>query len=105
VRPQPGSVEWAGVTLPTLKGRIGAAFRSVEGRTDVGVDVPGNTGATVYVPAGDSPQDDVYVDGRPVPASRERGYLRVDRVPTGCHVLSTARGHRRDDDRLTSICN
>jgi alpha-L-rhamnosidase len=106
VRPQPQSVEWASVTLPTLKGRIGAAFHTVEGRTDVGAYVPGNTVASVYVPARDDTDEVVYVDGRAKPAVRERGYLRVDDVASGCHVFSTAPGgDPKDDERLTSICH
>lgn len=105
VRPQPQSVEWASVTLPTLKGRIGAAFHTIGGRTDVGVQVPGNTVASVYVPAGEDTEV-VYVDGRPRAAVLERGYLRVDGVASGCHVLSTvAGGDPKDDERLTSICH
>jgi alpha-L-rhamnosidase len=106
IRPQPQSVAWAGVTLPTLKGAIGAAFHTVDGRTDVGAHVPGNTVASVHVPAGDAVEDVVYVDGRPVAAVRERGYLRVDDVTRGCHVFSTAPGGApKDDERLTSICH
>lgn len=106
VRPQPQAVDWASVTLPTLKGRIGAAFHTLDGRTDVGVSIPGNTAAAVSVPADGSAADVVYVDGRATPAVRERGYLRVADVPSGCHVLSlVAGGDPKDDERLTSICH
>lgn len=106
VRPQPQSVTWASATLPTLKGRIGAAFHTHDGRTDVGVFVPGNTAASVYVPAGDAAADTVYVDGRARSAVQERGYLRVDDVASGCHVFSTAPGGApKDDERLTSVCH
>ena len=76
VRPQPESVEWAHLTLPTLKGGIGAAFHTVGVRTDVGVYVPGNTVAAVYVPVGDKTGNVVYVDGVAAEAVRQRGYLR-----------------------------
>ena len=106
VRPQPQSVEWASVTLPTLKGRIGAAFHTAGDRTDVGVFVPGNTVASVYVPAGASTSDHVYVDGVAAPAMRERGYLRVDGVAAGCHTLSTGSGiGPSQDQRLTAVCS
>ena len=106
VRPQPQAVDWASVTLPTLKGRIGAAFHTVDGRTDVGAFVPGSTVASVHVPAGDATADVVYVDGRAMAAVRERGYLRVDGLGSGCHVLSTAPGgDPKDDERLTSVCH
>jgi alpha-L-rhamnosidase len=105
VRPQPQSVDWASVTMPTLKGRIGAAFHAVGGRTDVGAFVPGNTTASVYVPAGGATSDVVYVDGRRAQAVRDRGYLRVDGVDSGCHVFSTAPGgDPKDDERLTAVC-
>jgi alpha-L-rhamnosidase len=106
VRPQPRSVEWASITLPTLKGRIGAAFHTLDGRTDVATLVPGNTTASVHVPAGDATADVVYVDGRPVEAVRDRGYLRVDALTAGCHVLSTTPGgDPKDDELLTAICH
>ena len=106
VRPQPQSVEWASVTLPTLKGRIGAAFHTAGDWTDVGVFVPGNTVASVYVPAGASTSDHVYVDGVAAPAMRERGYLRVDGVAAGCHTLSTGSGiGPSQDQRLTAVCS
>lgn len=106
VRPQPQGVEWASVTVPTLKGGIGVAFHTRGGRTDVGVAVPGNTVASVYVPAADARKDAVYVDGRRVEATRERGYLRVDDVEPGCHLLSTEQHNRGWRDRhLTAICS
>jgi alpha-L-rhamnosidase len=106
IRPQPASLTWASVTVPTLKGKIGAAFHSVDGRTDVGVFVPGNTVASVYVPAGDASTDVVYVNGRRTPVVRDRGYLRVDEVTSGCHVFSTSRGGApKDDSRLISVCD
>jgi alpha-L-rhamnosidase len=105
VRPQPQSVAWASVTMPILKGRIGAAFHTVGDRTDVGAYVPGNTVASVYVPAG-AGGDVVYVDGRAVPATRDRGYLRVDGVAAGCHTFSTRPGKApQQDKRLTSVCS
>lgn len=105
IRPQPQSVEWASVTLPTLKGRIGAAFHTIGARTDVGAYVPGNTVASVYVPDGGSVGDTVYVDGEAVPATRDRGYLRVDGVTVGCHAFSTEPGKAATQDkRLTNVC-
>ena len=106
VRPQPQPVEWASVTLPTLKGRIGAAFHTTGDRTDVGVFVPGNTVASVYVPAGASTSDRVYVDGAATPATRDRDYLRVDDVAAGCHTLSTSPGSEPgQDERLSAVCS
>ena len=105
VRPQPKAVEWAGVRLPTLKGSIGAAHHTVGDRTDVGVHVPGNTVARVSVPGADPATRVVYVDGVATDATYERGYLRVDDVPAGCHVLSLEPGDGPGQDpRLTGVC-
>lgn len=105
VRPQPQSVDWASVTLPTLKGRIGASFHTVGGRTDVGAFVPGNTVASVYVPSGEATENVVYVDGVAVAAARERGYLRIEDVAAGCHTFSTAPGSAvAQDERLRAVC-
>lgn len=105
VRPQPEAVEWASVTLPTQRGPIGAAFRTIGERTDVGVHVPGNSTASVFVPASAAASDTVYVDGEAVPAERVRGYLRVDGVGSGCHTLSTVSGREVSrDKRLQAVC-
>ncbi|GAA1955912.1 hypothetical protein GCM10009798_14020 [Nocardioides panacihumi] len=107
VRPQPADVAWAHVTVPTLKGRIGAAYDTIDGRTDVGVYVPGNTAARISVPdaSGASTDDTVYVDGKATPATYDRGYLQVEHVAAGCHVLSlTAGATASEDGRLTSVC-
>ncbi|HWV57272.1 MAG TPA: family 78 glycoside hydrolase catalytic domain [Longimicrobiales bacterium] len=88
VRPRPHPVEWAYVTVPTLRGTIGAAFHTLEGRTDVAVSVPGNTTARVYVPATAEADGVVYVNGVATTATYEGGALRVDNIPAGCHVIS-----------------
>ncbi|MEV7757786.1 family 78 glycoside hydrolase catalytic domain [Microbacterium sp. NPDC089180] len=106
VRPQPAAVEWASVRLPTLKGSIGVAHHTHDGRTDIAVHVPGNTVARAFVPgAAEDREPIVYLDGRATPATWERGYLRVDDVPAGCHVLSLEPGTGpRTDERLLDAC-
>jgi alpha-L-rhamnosidase len=101
VRPQPAGVPWAHVTLPTLRGRIGAAYATTE-RVDVGVSVPGNSRAEVLVPSPSGTQ--VFLDGRPVPATREGSYLVIQDVPSGCHVISTSSGESPEADRLRAVC-
>ena len=108
VKPQADSLDWAHVTVPTLRGSIGAAFDKTAGGTaagtDVGVQVPGNTVARVFVPSAE-PVTEVYVDGRATPASYADGYAVVDDVAAGCHVLSVAPGAGPGENaRLTGIC-
>jgi alpha-L-rhamnosidase len=105
VKPQPAGVGWAHVTVPTGKGGIGSAFDTVGGRVDTAVDVPPDTGAEVYVPGGSAASTSVYMDGRKVAATYDNGFLRVDGVQPGCHVLTTDPGQSAyRDTRLTGIC-
>jgi alpha-L-rhamnosidase len=106
VRPQPASQTHGSVTVPSVRGAIGVAFHRVDGRTDLGVRVPGNSEATVDVPAAGSRADDkVFVDGRAVAGRREDGYLRVE-VRPGCHTISVAADSRaRQDPYLTEACS
>jgi len=103
LRPRATSdVPWAHITVPTPKGEIGAAYDVSRGRTDVGASVPPNSTATVFVPGSGS--DRVYLDGRRVPSSYADGYLEVDHVAPGCHVLTTDRDADVDTTMLTSVC-
>ena len=104
VRPQADGLAWATVTVPTPFGRVGAAFEVTDGRTDIGISVPSGTRTAVYVPSTDTDAQ-VYLDGVPVDSEADKGYLRVDDVRSGCHVLSTAPGEvPQRSDRLTSVC-
>lgn len=102
VRPQPGGQEHGSITVPTIKGNIGASFRVTEGRTDVGVDVPGNTVATVSVPVPDEHTGQtLYIDGQPRAAELDDGWLTTE-VQPGCHTVSTV--GTNDDAGLHSMC-
>ena len=106
VKPQPASVAWANVTVPTSQGRIGAAFDTDGGgRVDISVNVPPNSSATVYVPNGTPDATGVFMDGSRVAGAYSDGYLRVDDVPPGCHVLTTdANATAYSDPKLSGIC-
>jgi alpha-L-rhamnosidase len=105
VKPQPDSVTWAHATLPTLKGRIGVAFHTVGVRTDVSVHVPGNTRARVYLPGAVAGDDTAFVDGVETKAEYSDGYLRIDGLDPGCHLVSQTAGRPGvPDPRLSGIC-
>jgi hypothetical protein len=107
VRPRPGPLARATVSVPTPRGTVAVAFRTVPdgghgsggggARTEVAVRVPGASSASVALPAGGSGSRTVHLDGVPVTASADRGYLRVDGVPPGDHLLSTSAGTRAWD--------
>ncbi|MGW7166851.1 family 78 glycoside hydrolase catalytic domain [Streptomyces sp. NPDC054884] len=106
VKPQPTSVTWANVTVPTAHGTVGAAYDTTGGgRVDVGVKVPANTTASVYLPGGTAGTTSVFMDGSSVAATYDNGFLRVDGVQPGCHVVTTASDSSPySDTRLTGIC-
>ena len=106
VKPQPGDLSWAHITVPTQQGTIGAAFDTTgAGDIAVGAFVPANATATVEVPVGDTPGSSVFMDGIEVPATADGGYLRVDDVPPGCHVFTATRDSQaRSDPQLLSVC-
>jgi alpha-L-rhamnosidase len=105
VRPQTDGLQWAHITVPTRFGSVGAAVVDRGDRTDVGVHVPSGTTASVYVPAPATATDRVYVDGAPRTAVAENGFLRVDGVGFGCHVLSTEAGSAPlTDAQLFAAC-
>jgi hypothetical protein len=105
IKPEPGTVAWAHITSPSVKGEIGAAFDSVGGRTDVGVWVPANAVARVFVPGVAAGTTSIYEDGVPVGGSVSDGFFAVNSVTPGCHVFTTEPGMTPyADDRLTSVC-
>ncbi|MDX3800164.1 family 78 glycoside hydrolase catalytic domain [Streptomyces sp. AK04-3B] len=106
IKPQPTSVTWANVTVPTAHGTVGAAYDTTGGgRVDVGVKVPANTSASVYLPGGTAGTTSVFMDGSSVAATYDNGFLRVDGVQPGCHVVTTASDSTPYSDvRLTGIC-
>jgi len=106
VKPQPGGLSWAHITVPTQQGTIGAAFdTTASGDVAVGAFVPANTTATVEVPVSGTPGTSVFMDGIEVPATADGSFLRVDDVPPGCHVFTAARDSQaRSDPQLLSVC-
>ncbi|GGM17207.1 hypothetical protein GCM10011594_41590 [Nakamurella endophytica] len=102
--PQPGPLAWAHITVPTGKGRIGAAFHTHDGHTDIAVAVPGNTTARITIP--DTPQGTTaYLDGHPTPATRTPTGLQIDHIPPGCHTLGTnPNTDHAPDAQLAAAC-
>jgi hypothetical protein len=107
IKPQPGTISWAHITSPSVKGEIGAAFDTVGSRTDVGVWVPANSIARVFVPNVASGTTSIYEDGLSTGGTVADGYFEVDNVQPGCHVFTiqaadTATAY--SDTKLTGVC-
>lgn len=106
IKPQPGTIGWAHITSPSVKGTIGAAFDTVSSHTDVGAYVPANSVARVFVPddVADGPAA-IYQDGSLITGHVTNGYFEAGDVPPGCHVFSSEPGSAPGQDpKLTGVC-
>lgn len=105
VKPQPGGLETAHVSVPTARGSIDSAFDAVDGRVDLGINVPRGTTANVTLPKGDAEKNVVYIDGEPHDAALLDGFLTVEGVESGCHIASTSASPSvTENDRLLAAC-
>jgi alpha-L-rhamnosidase len=86
IKPQPGSLEWARLTTPSIKGPISVAFSQADERFEMTVQIPANSRAKVYVPAPDSTAR-VTKNGEPVEARFENGFLVIEQVGSGRYSL------------------
>lgn len=105
IKPQPGNLEHATVTVPTVRGTIGAAFDySAKGAFQLAVQVPGNTTAEISIPVPEGTKK-VYVDLDRQAVTPEDGYARVSVLGAGCHIISTEKSFDVfKDETLLSIC-
>jgi len=88
IRPQPVSgLEWAKVHYDSIRGRIAVAWKRESGRFALDVSVPGNTRATVFVPA---PNAEAVTEGGK-PAGEAEG-VRLLRVEEGHAVYDVGSG-------------
>jgi alpha-L-rhamnosidase len=106
VAPKPGDLAHAAITVPTVKGTIGAAFdHDAAGALRMVTQVPANTTATVAVPTGTSGRTTLYVDRVPYTFTAKDGVVTVDDVAPGCHTFATTPGGGvARDTRLTGVC-
>jgi len=105
VKPQPGDVAYASVTVPTVKGEVGVAFdHDDEGRMQLVTRVPGNTDAEISVPVPEGTER-LYVDGVAREVQVDDGYATVSEVPAGCHLVTLDDGASAEaNERLTGLC-
>jgi alpha-L-rhamnosidase len=105
VEPRPGDLKYATVTVPTVRGSIGAAFDySPTGSFRLAVQIPGNTEADVSIPVPDGTAR-VYVNGVPHSVEPANGYATVQGLSAGCKIITAEKlRHVHHDDSLLGIC-
>ena len=80
VKPQPGSVAEAQMSLPTQAGLIQASFVQSSAQFTLKLRPPANTLAKVCLPKLGGASATLTVDGKPTEATPEGDYLCVDGV-------------------------
>ena len=113
VAPEPGGVQSARLSVPTVKGTVGAAFdHDDSGRMRVAASVPGNSEADISIRLSSAAaakvhrgQAHVYLDSRRVRADVEDGVATVADVSAGCHVLTEVRDrHTHRKGSIKQVC-
>ncbi|MBN1590710.1 MAG: hypothetical protein JW888_14450 [Pirellulales bacterium] len=89
IQPQPGSLRQASGTVPTIRGPIGVSVANEPNRPFVlRLNIPVNVTARVGLPHTDRGSTTVTLDGQERKGHVERGYVFVDGVGSGPHVLT-----------------
>ncbi|MBV9122194.1 MAG: hypothetical protein JO112_02390 [Planctomycetes bacterium] len=95
IRPQPGSLKWARLDLPTIRGPVHVEFQSSPARFTLSVRLPANTRAEVWVPATPSSGEaTVLVDGLRRRGQQVGEFLVIEPVGSGAHSFQTERGSK-----------
>ena len=88
IQPQPGSLEWADLTTPTIRGPVAVRFNHVPLQSiHIEVETPANTTSCVMVPAMGSDDPTVIVDGRRVAGKVEGESVVITGIGSGLHVI------------------
>lgn len=105
VKPQPGDLKYASVTVPTVRGTIGAAFDyDGDGNLQLAVQIPGNTKADLSIPVSEGTTS-LYVNGVAVSVQPKDGYATAPAMGAGCQLVSAKRdGQAQKDEKLLSVC-
>ena len=88
IHPQPGSLAYAELTVPTIRGPVTVWLNNEPDRLfRVELDIPANTCARVVLPCLGKPGATVVFDGQTIEATRAPQGLVVDPVGSGRHCL------------------
>jgi alpha-L-rhamnosidase len=89
IQPQPGSLEHASGTMPTIRGPIQVSLANYEGQPfKLRIDIPANVRAKVALPLRRGQSPTLVVDGKSVEGELEGSYLFLDNIGSGTHVLA-----------------
>ncbi|MBS14411.1 MAG: alpha-L-rhamnosidase [Gemmatimonadetes bacterium] len=91
IQPQPGSLEWAELTTPTIRGPVTVRFNHVPLQTfHLEIEAPANTTSTVTLPAMGSDDPVVVVDGKRILGRIDGEAVTLTGIGSGLHVFDRA---------------
>lgn len=86
IKPQLGSLSFAELKTPTIKGEIFISYKKNNTVDEMNVTIPGDTNATIYFPV-DSKKPGLYVDGQKQNVKQESGFFTIKNLSTGRHLI------------------
>ncbi len=87
IKPQIGSLKYASITVPTIKGQVKAVYTQATDSFNVELEIPANTWAQVCLPQKNEKKYKVLLDGKPISTKKMQRFAVVDKVSSGKHVL------------------
>ena len=89
IQPQPGTLKQAEGAIPTQYGPIKVSFENDQERPfELRIDIPAHVSAKVGLPQRDRQTTTLVVNGETVEAELKNGYLFIDNIRSGHHVLA-----------------
>jgi alpha-L-rhamnosidase len=87
IRPQPGSLQHAALTLPTIRGNVEVSFTRQPNHVHLQINIPANTTAQVWVPRQGIASATVRVDGAKRKGRIEAESIVFDTIGSGAHTF------------------
>lgn len=88
IAPQLGTLEWAQITTPTIRGPITVSVNNKPNKSfHLEVDLPGNVSAQLAVPRWGNDDPSITVDGRRIFGTTDGEFIFVDGIGSGRHTI------------------
>jgi len=87
IQPQPASLKNVKGVVPTIRGPITVNIHHGGREFTLGVELPANMTAKIGVPQINATSKVVMLDGQPVEAEASDGYLFIDNIGSGPHMI------------------
>jgi len=90
IHPQPGGLKEAKLTLPTIRGSVHVQFTVALQKVHLGIEIPANTTAQIWVPRQGIDTTSVQVDGVKRTGRVEADSIVFDSIGSGPHTFDLA---------------